>query len=291
MIKVIASDLDGTLLGNDGRIAPQTLKALHWAGDAGIRFIITTGRNFYGVMEALEGMELTCDYLVSSGAEVRDCRKEVVSCVAMDTGLCRAIYGILKNYPVSSIFATDNYDYQIGTYEEIEERTLLHLKSNFIDMGMEEIKNSEMFGKRMGRTKIVQDFQKLEDARVPIYKIFVFSDDREMLERIEKNLADFSSIAVSSSFFTNLEITDFRAQKGPVLKKYIESLGYRMEEVMVFGDSRNDCSMLAMDFGATIAMGNADLETKKTAKYVTKSNEDFGVAYAIAQLLQLYRTN
>ncbi len=285
MIKVIASDLDGTLLGNDGRIAPQTLEALHRACDAGIRFIITTGRNFRGAMKALKGMELTCDYLVSSGAEVRDCRKEIVSCVAMDIDLCREIYSVLKNYPVSSIFATDDYDYQIGTYEEIEERTLLHLKSNFMNMSMEEIKNSELFGKRMGTTKIVRDFQELEEADVPIYKIFLFSNDREMLERIEKNLADFSSIAVSSSFSTNLEITDIRAQKGPVLKKYIESLGYRMEEVMVFGDSRNDCSMLAMDFGATVAMGNADLETKKTAKYVTKSNVDLGVAYVIDQLL------
>ncbi len=48
---------------------------------------------------------------------------------------------------------------------------------------------------------------------------------------------------------------------------------------MVFGDSLNDYSMLSMDFGATVAMENADEEVKRVSKYVTKSNEDLGVAY------------
>lgn len=77
-----------------------------------------------------------------------------------------------------------------------------------------------------------------------------------------------------------------RAQKGPVLKEYIESLGYTMEEVMVFGDSLNDFSMLEMDFGATVAMENADPEVKAVAKYVTKSNTEHGVAYVIEKLLE-----
>ena len=118
-----------------------------------------------------------------------------------------------------------------------------------------------------------------------MYKLFLFSDDREMLAEIDKELAKQKQIAVSSSFPTNLEITDVRAQKGPVLKEYIESLGYQMEEVMTFGDSRNDKSMLSMDFGATIAMANADEELKKAAKYITKSNVELGVAYAIEELL------
>lgn len=66
---------------------------------------------------------------------------------------------------------------------------------------------------------------------------------------------------------------------------YIESLGYTMDEVMVFGDGLNDYSMLSMDFGVTVAMENADPRVKAAAKYVTKSNEDHGVAYTIKKLL------
>ena len=77
-----------------------------------------------------------------------------------------------------------------------------------------------------------------------------------------------------------------RAQKGPVLKAYIESLGYTMDEVMVLGDSTNDFSMLSMDFGATVAMGNAMPEVKEAAKYVTRTNQEGGVAYTIDCLLK-----
>ena len=54
---------------------------------------------------------------------------------------------------------------------------------------------------------------------------------------------------------------------------------------MVFGDSLNDYSMLSMDFGATVAMENADDEVKQVSKYVTTSNEDLGVAFTIHDLL------
>lgn len=109
-----------------------------------------------------------------------------------------------------------------------------------------------------------------------------------MLGRIRSELEKNPDIAVAASFETNLEITDVKAQKGPVLKQYIESLGYTMDEVMVLGDSMNDYSMLSMDFGATVAMENAMPEVKSVAGYVTKSNEELGVAYAIDKLLEQY---
>ena len=65
MIKLIATDMDGTLLGNDHKVAPETLKAIHEACDAGIRFMIATGRNFKGAMEELKETlmyTLTNDY-------------------------------------------------------------------------------------------------------------------------------------------------------------------------------------------------------------------------------------
>ena len=127
--------------------------------------------------------------------------------------------------------------------------------------------------------------EELREAAVPVYKIFLFSADFAGLRKLEPVLSKNPRIAVASSFVDNLEITDVRAQKGPVLKSYIESLGYTMDEVLVLGDSMNDYSMLSMDFGATVAMGNAMPEVKKAAKYVTKTNEEAGVAYVINRLL------
>ena len=92
MIKVIASDMDGTLLGNDHKVAPETLKAIHEACDAGIRFMIATGRNFKGAMEELKETDIVCDYIVGSGAEVRDQKQQIVSTAPLSMELCEEIF-------------------------------------------------------------------------------------------------------------------------------------------------------------------------------------------------------
>jgi len=288
MIKVIASDMDGTLLGDSHRLDEETFEVIEQAQKRGIRFMLATGRNYEGAMHAMGelGQRLTCDYLVGSGAEVRNPKREVVSRKEMDKTFCKDVYEILQRYPVSVIFCTDSKDYQVGTPEDVEEGMLVHLELFYENMTREEILKSDSYRTLKEKTCVLRTFDELQRLDVPIFKFFIFSKDVEMLGELQKELETDDRIAVASSFSTNLEITDVRAQKGPVLKEYIESLGYTMEEVMVFGDSLNDFSMLEMDFGATVAMENADPEVKAVAKYVTKSNTEHGVAYVIEKLLE-----
>ena len=286
MIRVIASDMDGTLLGDDHRIAPETLEAIKEAQEAGIRFMIATGRNFKGAMAELQDTGLVCDYVVGSGAEVRDPMQNVIETRVLSRELCRRVYKSVKKFPVSVIFCTDGYDYRVGTPEEVEESLILELQLFHENMTREEILKTSVYRRIKENSKVVSGLKEMEEKKIPVYKIFLFSDDTDMLEQIDKVLGENRDIAVASSFPTNLEMTDVRAQKGPVLKNYIERLGYAMDEVMVFGDSLNDLSMLEMDFGATVAMENASPEVKAAAKYVTKSNNEHGVAYAIRELLK-----
>lgn len=289
MIKVIASDMDGTLLGDDHKPAPETLAAVQRACDSGIRFMIATGRNFPGAMAELKECGLVCDYIVSSGAEVRNPRQQVVAVHPISMELCRTIYEEIKEYPISVTFCTDGNDYKIGTPEEIEESLMLQMHLFFSDLPREELVQTETYQRIIRSTKTVSDMDELEAAKVPIYKLFLYSEDKGMLGELKQRLEQNKEIAVASSFPTNLEITDVRAQKGPVLKEYIESLGYTMDEVMALGDSLNDLSMIEMDFGVTVAMANAEPEVKDAAKYITKSNTEFGVAYAIDRLLENQR--
>ena len=289
MIKVIASDMDGTLLGDDHKPAPETLAAVQRACDSVIRFMIATGRNFPGAMAELKDCGLVCDYIVSSGAEVRNPRQQVVAVHPISMELCRTIYEEIKDYPISVTFCTDGNDYKIGTPEEIEESLMLQMHLFFSDLPREELVQTETYQRIIRSTKTVSDMDELEAAKVPIYKLFLYSEDKGMLGELKQRLEQNKEIAVASSFPTNLEITDVKAQKGPVLKEYIESLGYTMDEVMALGDSLNDLSMIEMDFGATVAMANAEPEVKDAAKYITKSNTEFGVAYAIDRLLENQR--
>ena len=286
MIKVIASDMDGTLLNDAHELEPQTVEAIRRAQERGIRFMIATGRNFSQTMEQLDGLDLGCDYILASGAEVRDEKQQVVSRIAMDPELCAEVFEELCKWPVSVIFSTDSYSYRIGTPEEVEQSLILQAQNFHLDISEAALRESPLFLRMKENTRASRDMEELKKAGVPIYKIFLFSEDVAMLRRLGEVLSGDGRIAVAASFETNLEITDVRAQKGPVLKAYIESLGYTMDEVMVLGDSTNDFSMLSMDFGATVAMVNAMPEVKEAAKYVTRTNQEGGVAYTIDCLLK-----
>ena len=286
MIKVIASDMDGTLLCDDHRIAPDTIAAVKEACAAGIRFMVATGRGYEGAMAELDGTGIVCDYILGSGAEVRDPQRKIVKECGIGMELCREICEEVKEFPISIVFLTNEGDYRIGTEKEVEESIKAEMQLFHVNMTREEVVKTSEYRRAIESVKVVSDFEEIEKAGIPVFKLFMFSHDLELVRRVTKHLEKNPKIAVASSFESNVEITDARAQKGPIFKEYIESLGYTMDEVMVLGDSLNDYSMMSMDFGATVAMGNAVSELKKAAKYITKSNDELGVAYAIRELLK-----
>lgn len=286
MIKVIASDMDGTLLNEKHMVSERTVAAINEAVSRGIRFMIITGRTFKGALEGLGSADFACDYIVSSGAEVRNPKQEVVFGGQLRSEACKSICEVLERYPAHALFCTDFLEYCLGDEIQLERNIVEHIRAFDETVSEEEAKNHPMYEILKEKTKQVKDYEELEKLQVPVSKIFVFSLDIEMLKELRKELEKIPHIVVADSGSNNLEITDVNAQKGLVLKNYIESLGYTMDEVMVLGDSMNDYSMFAMDFGATVAMGNADPRIKEIAKYVTMSNSEDGVAYTIEKLLE-----
>ena len=287
MIRVIASDMDGTLLDKDHKVSERAVKAIKEAVSAGIRFIIATGRSFEQAVYVLEGTGIECDYIVYSGAEIRNSKQEILQRSIMSLQDCRMVYDVLKEYELMYLFGAEDMDYCIGSTKDREQELVRHILTFHPNMTEEEARASELFQFFLSKTKVVANFEELMESGVDIVKIFAASDDLSMLKEINDKLQKNSNLAIASSFENNIEITDVKAQKGISLKYYIESLGYTMDEVMVLGDSMNDYSMLSMDFGATVAMENGAKEVKEVAKYITKSNEEDGVAYCIEELLKV----
>lgn len=288
MIKVIASDMDGTLLNNNHVFSEKTIQSLKKACEKGFRFMVVTGRNYVSALEALNKTDLVCDYILSSGAEVRNSDKQVQKSIALSLDQCEYLYQKIKKYPVGIMFCSEEKNFILGTFEEADNGILDYIKYFHDTKDKEELRKTYLYKIMWAKTKDLPDYESLRKMNVAITKMFLVSDDVEMLQKIKGELEETGDLAVSSSFKYNLEVTDIRAQKGPVLKEYIESLGYSMDEVMVLGDSLNDYSMMEMDFKATVAMANGDEEIKKVAKYITKSNEEDGVAYVIDEMLKMY---
>ena len=182
-------------------------------------------------------------------------------------------------------FFTVEGNYIIGTEAEVERHLLNEIRHFFLSGTDEEIRASDIYRERKSNMKCIDDVDFLEKQGIEVFKAFLFSADPEELLKVKPMFQTIPTIASASSFETNIELTDIRAQQGPVLKALIEERGHTMDEVMVLGDSLNDLSMMIMDFGATVAVENAVEEVRTAAKYITKSNDEDGVAYAIEKVL------
>lgn len=287
MIKVIATDLDGTLLDENHTLNQITYEALLGAQKQGIRTMIASGRDYAGATATLGNHELTCDYVVASGAELRNPQGELLHFITMEPSCFSEIIRRVGDMPVLLRFCSKGCDYVIGRGEDLPNLMLKEAKLFFSNEGDDEsIKKSVMFQNMLKRIQSIDSLETLLKREIPVFKVFISAQDDTLIPKVEALVADIPNIVSASSFANNTELTHINAQKGPVLKNYIEELGYTMEEVMVLGDSMNDYSMLSMDFGATVAMENAMPKVKRAAKYITKPNTENGVAYVINELLE-----
>ncbi|MEJ7173745.1 Cof-type HAD-IIB family hydrolase [Staphylococcus caprae] len=285
MIKLIATDMDGTLLNAAHEITPENQAAIKFAQEHGITVVIATGRAFYEANTPVAETDLKVPYICLNGAEVRDETFNIMSTSHLNHSLVNKITTTLKKEDIYYQVYTNR-----GIYTEDPQRDL----EIYIDIAeragqkadVEKIKNSIQKRIDNGTLKIVDNYDKIEE--IPgelIMKILAFDSDLGKIDIVGQELAKSPNLAVSSSSRGNLEITHSDAQKGIALATIAKQLGIDLENVMALGDNLNDISMLER-VGYPVAMDNAAPEVKAVAKYVTDSNENSGVGKAIMKFLK-----
>lgn len=285
MIKLIATDMDGTLLNAAHEISQENQEAIKFAQEHGITVVIATGRAFYEANTPVAETDLKVPYICLNGAEVRDETFNIMSTSHLNHSLVSKITSTLKEKDIYYQVYTNR-----GIYTENPQRDL----EIYIDIAeragqkadVEKIENSIQKRIDNGTLKIVDNYDKIED--IPgelIMKILAFDSDLGKIDLVGQELAQSPNLAVSSSSRGNLEITHSDAQKGIALSTIAKQLGIDLKDVMALGDNLNDVSMLER-VGYSVAMDNASPEVKTVAKYVTDSNENSGVGKAIKKFLK-----
>lgn len=285
MIKLIATDMDGTLLNAAHEISQENQEAIKFAQEHGITVVIATGRAFYEANTPVAETDLKVPYICLNGAEVRDETFNIMSTSHLNHSLVSKITSTLKEKDIYYQVYTNR-----GIYTENPQRDL----EIYIDIAeragqkadVEKIENSIQKRIDNGTLKIVDNYDKIED--IPgelIMKILAFDSGLGKIDLVGQELAQSPNLAVSSSSRGNLEITHSDAQKGIALSTIAKQLGIDLKDVMALGDNLNDVSMLER-VGYSVAMGNAAPEVKTVAKYVTDSNENSGVGKAIKKFLK-----
>lgn len=284
MIKLIASDMDGTLLNDNHEIDKDTAEAIKKAEESGIIFVISTGREYENVKYILDKRDIKCQCILSNGAEYRDENGNILDVININENSAKEIIQIFKDNNISARMFTDKGIFTTSTREKaLEELTFrtLTFNKNLTKEEAKKIAEKENFFTCL---KYVEDVEKFFKDGIEIRKFVAFHEDIELLNKLKGTIGKIGGLSISSSFNDNIEITDINAQKGIILEKVITKMGIDKKDVVILGDSFNDYSMFEI-FEESVAMKNAIPEVKKIAKYITDTNDNQGVAKAIYNIL------
>ena len=286
MIKLIASDMDGTLLNSEHKISKENIEAIKKAEEMGVKFAISTGRMYEDVKPLLDENNLRCQCIVLNGGEYIDEDGNILEGIYIEKNEAREVIDmILKEKIVAEIYASDGL-YTVNTKEEALEEVAYRIRAFDPHTSIEEAFEIAKTHPHFVNLRYVKDIEEFLNSEVKIGKFVAFYNDEETTKKVKKKLESIDGLAISSTFTKNIEINNKEAQKGLILAKVAEKMGIRREEVMVLGDSFNDYSMFT-EFTESYAMGNAVPEIKEVAKYITDTHDNAGVAKAIYKALNI----
>lgn len=270
-ISMVITDMDRTLLNDDGIITEKNLNVISKLKKSNIKFAIATGRGKEALCRFLETYNIlhNVDYIISmNGVSFYDLRsKESYNFDYLDESIIKEIYNMFKSYNISFVVHENN-------------TAICSKKTIYTDIEAK-VNNYAV--------NEVSDFTKILTKKYP--KLMLIGE-KEILDEVGNKLLQISkgkfNFFKSHDFF--LEIVKSDVSKGNALVKLCGLKNIEISTVMAFGDNSNDLDMIKYA-GIGVAVSNAQEELKLQAEVITKSNNEDGFAYACTQLLNLNELN
>lgn len=284
MIKLIVSDMDGTLLAHDSSISKGNIEAIRYAQSKGVQFAIATGRDYSSLKGILEAHDLKCFSILGNGAQFCNENGEILSSAYFPKKCFKQVLQIFDELKIHYMIFTANGFYSTAEPNVVRDafidRCVVQFKrkrEDYLDDGC----NQDMACMKLKKIGDLDDFI---NSSIDIIKVEAFNNDVLLIKKAKEKLQEIEGIAYLSSFDDNIEVTDKAAQKGLILENVIEELGYSKDEVMVLGDGLNDITLFER-FKYSFAPGNANETIKAMAYQVVGACEEDGVSQAIYMML------
>ena len=266
MYKLVAIDMDGTLLREDKTISERTKKAIQSAREKDVTVVLATGRPIEGVSRYLEELNMYTDkdYVLSyNGALVqKTLSKEVIGKVAL-TG--EDLHYLKK--------LSDELNVNIHAFSESKGLiTPKNSKYTEVEASINNINIHEINFDTISKDEVIVKIMMIDEPEIL----------GPAIENLPKEVFEKYTVVRSTPYF--LEFLNKEVNKGVGVEMLAKHLGIKQEEVITFGDAGNDLHMIEYA-GLGVAMANAFDEVKEAANYITDSNENDGVAKAIEKFI------
>lgn len=262
--KLIAVDIDDTLLNRKKEITPLTKAALTEAQKNGVKVVVASGRLPYGVRpfaRELDVMSYGGYYMGFNGGAIINSRGELIAKTYLDSKYIKPVYDALRPYNVTTMVHKGDM-----IYADRKVNDYTHIESDVIGLDL----------------NLVDDIADFVDWSLHKFLICGVPEELKELEKQLLNLfGNELDIYLSAPWF--LEVMPKGINKGIGVERICEDMGITMSEVVAFGDSFNDLPMIK-SVGMGIAMGNAEPELKAVAAMVTDDCDSDGIAKALRTL-------
>ena len=265
MYKLIALDMDGTLLNDEKKISPANYEAIQQARENGVKVVLASGRPLVGFRKYLEELELVSedDYAVAfNGALVQSSEGgEIVS---------------------KTTLTVDDYKYLYELSKEL--KVNMHALTETTVISPVDSKYTRLEAEMNGISSEIANVYDVPSDTTVVKVMFVDEPEiiEEIMNKIPEAVSDKYTIVRSAPFY--LEFLHKSVNKGAGVAALAEMLNIKQEEVICIGDAGNDIHMIKYA-GLGVAMGNAFPEVKRTANFITKTNEEDGVAHVIKKFI------
>lgn len=270
-VKLIAFDLDGTLLKDNKELTPRTLNALLQASKAGTYLVPTTGRLYDGVPKEIRSLPFIRYVIAANGAQIYDAKEgKTLHRAEMNLGEVRQFFAYTRDLPAIIGCYRGGQGF-MGRSDMEKMAAYTHEKALLLMMRRvySPVEDLEAF---------------LLESGEPVQKLMLFFADLDERKRILRDMKEqLSGMSVTSSVANNIEVNARDANKGAALKYLREYLKIEREKTVAFGDGSNDITML-LEAGTGFAMENACPEAKEAADRIAPSNEAEGVALELEKL-------
>lgn len=269
MIKLVASDLDGTLLNSEHKILQSTKDAVKKYLKSGIHFAFCTGRGYVEMDEILEDMPSIEYAITANGAYCFNTKTNTdMFEILLSPKDVRVIYNALKDkdvvlelYKDGKIYCDKKAKDTICDYIPVAFHELIKISRTFVE-------DMEQF---------------IDNLDTGIIKIHTFFGSVSARDNTFQEIQNLPYDMISQSF-NEIEFSAQGVNKGTGLERLAKSMGIKREEILALGDNFNDMSMRE-SAGILVAMGNAVEPLKAKADFITKSNDDDGIAFALDKYL------
>lgn len=274
MYKLAVTDIDGTLVDSKGNISQKTLNTIKRVTDQGIPFTVCTGRNITKAMPVAKKLGLKVPFVCIDGIIIYD---PIIGKPVLDMSMSEENVKKIVNLGAERgtfIEVSDGYKYYKYLPTKAHRKYDCFNQHNF----------SGKVKSYMGGIRYVSSPKDLCRVKGPIYQVVIGADDeiaREITSIVREQ--GFKSIEVRDGLWKEFLFINHQGMgKARGVRLLCDYFQISPEEVIAFGDERNDIDMLEL-VGMGVAMDNADESVKAVADYVTLSNDDDGVADALTK--------